>query len=121
MTEYGGFDLRGGNLELAITGAIRLFEHCGANCGYDLPVSFKGVDVAPWIALLEAHATLVEPESLPGQVCTDPGDDMFIACALAARAHIICSGDKALLKTSGYRGIEVLKPREFADRYLPQT
>jgi hypothetical protein len=29
----------------------------------------------------------------------------------------IC-GDKALLKTSGYRGIEVLTPRNFADRFL---
>jgi predicted nucleic acid-binding protein len=27
-------------------------------------------------------------------------------------------GDKHLLKVSGYQGIEVLKPREFVDRYL---
>jgi len=51
---------------------------------------------------------LVEPESLPGQVCTDPDDDMLIACALAARALIICSGDKALLKTSGYRMLRII-------------
>lgn len=86
-----------------------------------LAKEFKGVDPAPWLALIEAYATPVESDPLPGQVCDDPDDDMFIACALAAGAHVICSGDKALLKTSGYRGIEVLKPREFVDRYLAQT
>ncbi len=55
---------------------------------------------------------------LPEQVCTDADDDMFLACALASGAKIIASGDKALLKTSGYRGIEVLKPKDFAARYL---
>lgn len=85
-----------------------------------LAKEFKGVDFAPWLAMIEAYATLVEPHPLPGPVCEDPDDDMFIACALAARAHLICSGDKALLKTTGYRGIEVLKPREFVDRYLTE-
>ena len=83
-----------------------------------LAEKFQGVDAAPWLALVEARATLVEPAPLPGPVCEDPDDDMFIACALAARARVICSGDKALLKTSGYRGVEVLKPREFVDRHL---
>ena len=109
---------RKGRVRLFVSRAILAEYH---ETGVSLAKEFKGVDVAPWIALLEAHATLVEPESLPGQVCADPDDDMFIACALAARAHIICSGDKALLKTSGYHGIEVLKPREFADRYLQRT
>lgn len=31
----------------------------------------------------------VEPLPLPGPVCEDPGDDMFIACALTARARVI--------------------------------
>jgi hypothetical protein len=31
---------------------------------------------------------------------------------------VVMDGDKHLLKVSGYEGIEVLKPREFVDRYL---
>ena len=107
---------RKGRVRLYISRAI-LTEY--KETGISLAKEFKGVDIAPWIALLEAHAILIDAEALPVQVCTDPDDDIFIACALAARAHIICSGDKALLKTSGYRGIEVIKPREFVDRYLP--
>ena len=42
----------------------------------------------------------------------------FFACALASESKIIISGDKHLLKVSGYEGIDVLKPREFVDSYL---
>ena len=86
--------------------------------GEKLSRQFPGVDVAPWLVLLEQYAVMVEPSPLPHQVCTDPDDDLFLACACAAGAKLICSGDKALLRTSGYCGIEVLKPREFVTRYL---
>ncbi|VGO16766.1 hypothetical protein PDESU_05358 [Pontiella desulfatans] len=31
---------------------------------------------------------------------------------------MICSGDKHLLNVNGYKGIEVLKPKPFSDKYL---
>jgi len=31
---------------------------------------------------------------------------------------VVISGDKHLLKVSGYQGIQVLKPRAFVDQYL---
>ncbi len=37
---------------------------------------------------------------------------------LASGSRVIISGDKHLLKVSGYEGIDVLKPREFVDRFL---
>ena len=50
--------------------------------------------------------------------CEDPDDNKFIECAIAGDTNIIVSGDKHLLRISGYQGISVLKPREFADRYI---
>jgi predicted nucleic acid-binding protein len=47
-----------------------------------------------------------------------PDDNKFIACALASESTVIVSGDKHLLKVSGYQNIEVLKPREFVDKHL---
>ena len=41
--------------------------------------------------------------------------------ALASDTKVISSGDKALRKTSGYAGIEVLTPREFVDKYLKKA
>lgn len=51
-------------------------------------------------------------------VCDDPDDDKFLACAIASGTKIIVSGDKHLLRVSGYQGIEVLKPKTFIDVYL---
>ena len=79
---------------------------------------FPMVDATAWLSYMEGNAMVVEAPPLPERVCSDPDDDMFLACAKAARATLICSGDKALLATSGYCGIEVLKPRDFVQRYL---
>jgi putative PIN family toxin of toxin-antitoxin system len=86
--------------------------------GEEMEKKFPGVEVAPFLELLAIEATMVEAKPLSEAVCTDPDDDKFLACALSSKAKVICSGDKALLKTSGYCGIEVLTPRNFADRFL---
>ena len=67
---------------------------------------------------LSKYSVRVEAPPLPAQVCTDPDDDMFIACALASGAKLICSGDKALLATTGFRGIQVITARDFVENYL---
>lgn len=86
--------------------------------GNEMEKKFPGVEVAPFLELVAIEATMVESKPFTEAVCTDPDDDKFLACALSSKAKVICSGDKALLKTSGYRGIEVLTPRNFADRFL---
>ncbi len=83
-----------------------------------LSAHYPGVEIQPIIDLLIAHADLVVPERLKGPVCEDPHDDKFIECAIAGKAEFIISGDKHLLKVSGYRGIEIISPRQFMDKYL---
>jgi uncharacterized protein len=51
-------------------------------------------------------------------VCDDPDDDKFFECAIAGGANLIVSGDKHLLKISDYKGIKVVRPRQFVDEYL---
>lgn len=70
------------------------------------------------LAILESLVKLVRPATLGGAVCRDPDDDAIIACALGGKAKIICSGDDDLLALNGFRGLEILKPREFKTRYL---
>ncbi|MGB6867638.1 MAG: PIN domain-containing protein, partial [Candidatus Aminicenantaceae bacterium] len=55
---------------------------------------------------------------LPKPVCADPDDDKFIECAIGGKAEVIISGDKHLLKASGYLGLEVMTPREFVDKFI---
>lgn len=72
------------------------------------------------IALMATRAEIVAAPQLPTQVCDDPDDDKFLACAVAAQVSIVISGDKALRRASGYRDVEVLTPRQFVDAHLPE-
>lgn len=86
--------------------------------GEELAIEFPGVDLRPWLNLITLKAQVVISPALLEPVCADPDDDKFFACALASRAKLIASGDKHLLAVSGYRGVEVLKPRDIVDRYI---
>lgn len=84
----------------------------------ELAASHPGIDVRRFLDLVIVHGDLVVGASLSEEVCDDPEDDKFLACAVSTAADCVVSGDKHLLKVSGYRGIVVLKPRAFADAHL---
>jgi len=84
----------------------------------ELSEQFKGVDISTFLDLLTVNAIWVEAPQFPFNVSTDPDDDKFLSCALASRTKVIVSGDKHLLAVSGYRGIEVVKPRTFIEKHL---
>ena len=86
--------------------------------GVALAELYPGVELDPILDLLTVKAQLIEAPELPEPACQDPDDDKFLACALASKTKILVSGDKHLLKMNGYRGIEVVRPREFLNRYL---
>jgi uncharacterized protein len=64
------------------------------------------------------NAEVYTAPPLPESVCDDPDDDKFLACAVASGSVVIVSGDKHLLKVSGYQKVKVLKPRDFINEYL---
>jgi len=84
----------------------------------ELHGKFSGVEGGPILDLIVVNSVLCAPARLPRPVCVDPADDKFIACAVSSGANIIVSGDKHLKAASGYRGITVVSPRGFVDRYL---
>jgi len=84
----------------------------------ELKAQFPAVDLTGILELLMVAAEMHQAEPLPTAVCADPDDDKFLACALASGSRLIVSGDKHLLDVAGYHGIEILKPRPFADKYL---
>ena len=61
-------------------------------------------------------ARLVLPASVPPVVLSDPDDDHVLACALAARADLIVSGDSDLLTLKSYQGIPILAPARALER-----
>src|SRR5450830_622794 len=55
---------------------------------------------------------LVIAPALKTPVCRDPDDDAVLACALAAGAELIVSGDKDLLVLQSFEGIPILTPAQ---------
>lgn len=62
---------------------------------------------------LRCLAHLVAVSSRPPRVvATDPDDDHVLACAIAAKAHLIVSGDSDLLAMEQYQEIQIIAPAE---------
>jgi putative PIN family toxin of toxin-antitoxin system len=64
-------------------------------------------------------ARLVNPAAIAPVVVADPDDDHVLACALAAKADLIVSGDSDLLNLKTYQGIPIVGAAQALTR-LPQ-
>lgn len=61
----------------------------------------------------EARHMDVRPAQLIRGVCRHPDDDNILACALAAGAEYLVTGDTDLLELRNFRGIKIVTPRGF--------
>jgi uncharacterized protein len=84
----------------------------------DLKKRYSTSDALEFLELAMLNSEYCQSSGLAEKVCADPDDDKFLACALASKTNIIISGDKHLLDVSGYNGIKVLSPRQFAEKYI---
>jgi len=96
---------------LAVSPAI-LLEYYGVS---QRP-RFAGKNYAGLLSWIEKHALLVQAAPLGKRRSRDPKDDIFLACALSARAEIIVSNDQDLLVLGKPFGIEIVTPVEFIAR-----
>lgn len=83
-----------------------------------LSSEFPTVNIVPIIELVAIYGRFVDTQSFDISVCEDPDDNKFLECAVAGKCKTIVSGDKHLLKLTGYKGIAILSPRNFVDKYL---
>ena len=68
-----------------------------------------------WAATLTdpARVIVVEPTERIDVIRTDPADNRFLECAIAASADRIVSGDRDLLVLKVFRGIPIVTPTAF--------
>lgn len=71
-----------------------------------------GVQVTELVIDYAALARFVEAASLPPIVTNDPDDDVVIACAVAAQADLIVTGDRHLRSIGCYRSIQIISAGE---------
>jgi uncharacterized protein len=81
----------------------------------ELEAKFGPTSFETFVALLLVNSEVMDAPSLPEQVCSDPHDDKFLACAIASGTQVIVSGDKALLAATGWSAIAVVTPLHFSN------
>ena len=62
----------------------------------------------------------IEPVAVTGKlnsVCVDPDDDKFLACAEAAKADAIVSGDADLLRMKKFKGCPIVTVEKFLKKF----
>jgi predicted nucleic acid-binding protein len=104
--------------------AIWLSEHVLVNVirvltepdGYDWEIEATEEYVALLVEMAEASGEdVVEPE-VHVTDCADYEDNRILELALAANADLVVSDDEHLTSMSPWRGIPIIRPREFSSR-----
>ena len=71
--------------------------------------------IAAYVNQVRDASEVIEVDSNIKAVEKDPDDDKFVACARAAQADCIVSGDPHLTNLKSYHGIPILTPRQFLE------
>jgi len=66
----------------------------------------------------EAVGRIIEHNLKIKGVCRDADDDNILACALAAKAEYLVTGDADLLELRSYQGVRIITPRDFEAIFL---
>jgi putative PIN family toxin of toxin-antitoxin system len=108
-------------LDLARTGTLELFtspvllvelEDVLGRRKFRRRLEDAGVEPGDLILGYAALAGVVVPTEKPAVITEDPDDDEVLACALAARAEVIISGDRHLRSLQSFRGIRIVTAAE---------
>ena len=67
------------------------------------------------------NTMMVKPDFQLDIVIEDPDDNIFLECALEAKAEIIISGDDHLLNLGEFQGIYIFRPIEFLQKFFSKN
>ncbi len=72
--------------------------------------------IEPYIVRVR-EVSLYIPNPAPIRACRDPRDDKFLEVAVHGHADVIVTGDADLLALHPFRGIAILSPSDYLERY----
>lgn len=88
----------------------------------ELRLDYPRREPVEWADALTESAELIFPTERATGATPDPGDEMVLECALAAKADYIVSGDKKhLLVLQEFHGIWIVSPSDFLRRLATET
>ncbi len=76
----------------------------------ELKFGYSVSESSEFVEMILKYATLVLPKQKIQNVLSDVDDHKILECALEAKAEIIITADKGLLKLKDYQGIKMAHP-----------
>lgn len=80
-------------------------------------LALAGTSVEELVFGYASLAKTVRPKKIAVVIKADPEDDKVLACAKAAKAEIIASGDSHLLNLKEYEGIRIMTVNQLLEQY----
>ena len=106
-----------GNIELATTPALLVeLEGILPRAKFARQIAKQSLSIAGLVLRYAELAQLVHAPRIAPVVLADPDDDQVLACAIAAKADLVVSGDSHLLKLGQYQGIPIVNAAEALKR-----
>ncbi len=78
-----------------------------------------GFEPSELVSIVAEKATVFENIAFPPVIKADPDDDHVLACAVAAKAAYIVTGDNLLLTLSRYKDIRIISPTAALKLFQP--
>jgi len=79
-------------------------------------VARTGFTARQLVSQYQRFAKRIPVQKFTQQICRDADDDAALACALAAKAELIITGDKDLLVLHPWRDVQILNPADALQR-----
>jgi len=79
-------------------------------------ITLSTIEIEEAVSLIAELVKVISPEKAGikvEKVCRDKDDDNILACALAANANYLVTGDKDLLEIKKYKKTKIIPPRTF--------
>lgn len=76
-------------------------------------VKNKNLEMRRTLEKVVSISTIIEPQERHVIIKDDPEDDKFLDCAVAGKADFIVSQNYHLLNLKEFKGIKIVKPKEF--------
>ena len=76
----------------------------------------RDISAQQLVTSYSALCEVVSPATLTQPICRDPDDDAELACAKAAQADLIVSGDQDLLVLQAFDGIPIVTAAQALER-----
>ncbi len=80
---------------------------------------YKYVSLSKRIGFCETYESdsHIIPISVSILACRDPKDNMFLELAVSGNATYIITSDKDLLTLNPFKGIQIISPKEFVEKF----